>query len=131
MSALQVAIYVAPPIPILGPDQKYQEDRVWSLISCTLIYSTTEAILVDTPITTQQNLELIEWIKKIAPGHKLRYVYITHSHGDHFFGISLLIEHFPGVKPIATAPTMCHMKQQVKEPFFEQVWVQRSPGLIP
>ncbi|KAF1964616.1 Metallo-hydrolase/oxidoreductase [Bimuria novae-zelandiae CBS 107.79] len=130
MSALRVAVYVAPPIPILGPNGKHQ-NHVWSPISCTLIYSSTEAVLVDTPITTQQNLELIEWIKKIAPGCKLRYVYITHGHGDHFFGIPLLMEHFPGVEPIATAPTVRHMEQQVKEPLFEQVWGQRFPGLIP
>lgn len=49
----------------------------WSPISCTLLYSSTEAVLVDTPITVSQTQNLIKWIEDIAPNRKLRYIYIS------------------------------------------------------
>ncbi|KAL4746203.1 hypothetical protein BDW72DRAFT_207533 [Aspergillus terricola var. indicus] len=41
-----------------------------SPISCTLIH------------------DLAGWIKATAPGRDLRYVYFTHEHGDHWFGLT-------------------------------------------
>lgn len=47
-SILRVAVYLTPPILVLGLGGKYQEDWVWFPISWTLIYSSAEAVLVDT-----------------------------------------------------------------------------------
>ncbi len=94
---LYASIYVAPPITFTAPNGK--PGGQWSPISSTLIHTTTHAVLVDTPITKQQTSELISWIEKtLHPGAQLKYIYITHGHGDHWFGINMLLKRFPGAK---------------------------------
>ncbi|KAK5997684.1 hypothetical protein PT974_00039 [Cladobotryum mycophilum] len=105
MAELRAAVHVAAPLP--------------------------EAVLVDTPITIPQTEELVQWIKTIAPGRKLSFIYITHGHGDHFFGIPVLLKYFPEAVPIATAGTVAHMKQQIEPGYFNPIWKSRFPdGLI-
>ncbi|GIJ82121.1 hypothetical protein Asppvi_000624 [Aspergillus pseudoviridinutans] len=128
MSNLRSAVYVAPPIPfnVVAPSK----GGVWSPISCTLIYTAKQAVLVDTPITVKQTEELVEWIKRIAPGRKLVNIYITHGHGDHFFGIPVIQKHFPEATPVATPRVIEHMNQQVQQPIFASMWEARFPGQI-
>lgn len=130
MSELRAAVHVAEPIPFVNPIPN-AKPGFWSPISCTLIYSAKEAVLVDTPITTEQTHKLIDWIKRIAPDRKLSYVYITHGHGDHFFGISLIRQHFPETKIVATTAVIEHMKQQLDPEVFKEVWESRFPNQIP
>ena len=130
MAALRSAVYVTPPIPIYNPSTKGSAG-LWSPISCTLIYTSKEAVLVDTPITIEQTNDLIKWIDKIAPGRKLAHIYVTHGHYDHFAGLPLLIEHFKGVIPIATEGTIQHMKDQLEPEAFDKAWASRFPGQIP
>ncbi|KAL1622947.1 hypothetical protein SLS56_008555 [Neofusicoccum ribis] len=130
MAELRSAVYVAPPIPFTNPNNKGKSAGVWSPISCTLIYTATSAVLVDTPITIKQTDDLITWITRIAPGRKLAYIYITHGHGDHFFGIPQLLARFPEAVAVATAATVRHMEQQVQEPVYTDAWESRFPGQI-
>ncbi|KAK1718747.1 hypothetical protein CaCOL14_003279 [Colletotrichum acutatum] len=128
MTDLRSAVYVAPPIPTIVPGSN--ATATWSPISCTLIYSANEAVLVDTPITIKQTEELISWIENIAPKRKLSYIYITHGHGDHWFGIPLLLKRFPEAFPVATVGTIKHMEQQIEDGIFSQMWDARFPGQI-
>jgi glyoxylase-like metal-dependent hydrolase (beta-lactamase superfamily II) len=128
MPTLRADVYVAPPIPWFKPNGK--EGGTWSPISCTLIHGEREAVLVDTPITTAQTKDLVSWIKKRIPGKQLRAIYITHGHGDHFFGIPTLLRNFPTARPVATFGTVQHMKQQIEEPLFSKTWGSQFPGLI-
>jgi glyoxylase-like metal-dependent hydrolase (beta-lactamase superfamily II) len=129
MSSLRVDVFVAPPIPWSKPNG--QTGGLWSPISCTLIHGSKEAVLVDTPITASQAEDLIAWIKTVIPTKKLTTIYITHGHGDHFFGIPLLLKAFPGAKAVATAGTVKHMKQQIEPKVFEVMWGGRFPRQIP
>ncbi|KAF2092358.1 Metallo-hydrolase/oxidoreductase [Rhizodiscina lignyota] len=129
MAELRAAVYIAPPILFASPSGK-GKGGVWSPISCTLVYAANEAVLVDTPITIKQTEELISWIKRIAPGRKLSYIYITHGHGDHFFGIPQLLKEFPEAVAVATAGTVAHMEQQIQEKEYHDTWEVRFPGQI-
>ena len=129
MADLRAAVHVAAPIPITTANPRY-EGGTWSPITCTLIYSKNEAVLVDTPITVEQTQALVDWIKHIAPSRKLSYIYITHGHGDHFFGLPLLLEHFQEAKVVATAETVKHMEQQVETHTFQAFWESNFPGQI-
>lgn len=107
MSSLRADFYVALPIPWKKPNGS--AGGLWSPISCTLIHSDKEAVLVDTLITISQAKDLGDWIEKVIPKKKLTTIYITHGHGDHFFGIPQLLKRFPGARAVETATTVKHM----------------------
>lgn len=85
-------------------------------------------MLVDTPISILQTEDLARWIKETAPGKELRYVYITHGHGDHWFGISVLRIHWPNLRAVATVGTIEHMQEQLKPEIFDGLWRTLFPG---
>ena len=58
--------------------------------TATLIYGDRDAVLVDTFLTIEQNQQLVDWVK--ARERNLAYIYITHGHGDHYFGVKQLVE---------------------------------------
>lgn len=117
-------MYVAPSIPT------HSGEFSWSPISSTLVHGDHEAVLIDTPVTTAQTQGLIDWIKSVIPNKRLTTIYITHGHGDHFFGISLLKKHFPGVTALATAATLTHMKKQTEPAVWDTTWSRFFPGQI-
>jgi glyoxylase-like metal-dependent hydrolase (beta-lactamase superfamily II) len=62
-----------------------KEQLNWVVGSATLIYGARDAVLVDTLLTIDQNRALADWLA--AQGKNLSAIYITHGHGDHFFGL--------------------------------------------
>ncbi len=60
-----------------------------------------------------------------------KIVYITHGHGDHFFGASVLQQRFPGVKVIARADVLAHAEDQLVPATFASFWDKYFPGQIP
>ena len=125
-SILQADVYVSSRLPIAV--KRAGEPSFFSPISCTLIHGDSEAVLADTPISISQTEDLARWIKEIAPGKDLRYVYITHGHGDHWFGISVLRKHWPRLRAIATPGTVEHMQEQIKPEFMDGIWRTLFPG---
>jgi glyoxylase-like metal-dependent hydrolase (beta-lactamase superfamily II) len=125
-SILQADVYVSSRLPIAI--QRAGESSSFSPISCTLIHGNSEAALVDTPISVSQTEDLARWIKETAPGKDLRYVYITHGHGDHWFGITVLRKYWPNLLALATTKTVEHMREQVKPEIFDGTWRALFPG---
>ena len=79
---LRFDVLVSAPIPVVTSDLPPDAtERRWSPISATLISGESDAVLVDTFITVEQNRALIDWIA--ATGKNLTTIYATHGHGDH------------------------------------------------
>jgi glyoxylase-like metal-dependent hydrolase (beta-lactamase superfamily II) len=127
---LEHKIFVTDQIPQSGrgplPDGS---TRMWSPITSTLIMGRSDAVLVDPPMTTAQAAEVGDWVA--ASGRKLRQIYITHGHGDHWFGAIPLLQRFPGVAVTATKGTTKLMAAQNQPDFRAEFWDRIFPGQIP
>lgn len=127
---LRASVFVSPPIPWTAPSGKV--GGPWSPISSTLIQTTTSAVLVDTPITEKQNAELADWIERelSSTSASLDYIYITHGHGDHWFGINALKKRFPNARAVSTPDVIAHMRGQSEPKAFARSWGSQFPKQI-
>src|SRR6202045_2536631 len=66
-----------------------KEDLAWVTNTVTLVYGNRDAVLVDTFLSVEHSKELSDWIA--GSGKNLTTIYVTHAHGDHFFGLKLLL----------------------------------------
>src|SRR5882672_11194317 len=93
-------VFVTPGIPMITSDLPPGATQgMWSPISSTLIYGKRDAVLVDAFITIEQADALVDWVA--ASGKNLTTIYVTHGHGDHFFGAGTVLERFPRARFIA------------------------------
>src|ERR1700757_3627096 len=106
-----------------------KEELMWVANSSTLICGERDAILVDTFLTTEQSQTLLDWI--VASGKNLTTIYITHGHGDHFFGLGALLNRFPKARAVATPHVVEAMRRQAFPEFVSNFWEARYPGQIP
>lgn len=105
------------------------DDLKWVPNSSTLIFGKNDAVLVDVFLAIQHTQALANSIA--ATGKKLKYVYITHPHGDHFYGLQLILDHFPGAVAIATKAVAEDCADQVRPEVINTFWAPRFPGQIP
>lgn len=128
ISPLRADVYLAPAIPVIPPlPMPDNIPSLWTPTSATLITSAHEAVLVDPLLTTTQGTALADWITDLYPDKDLTYIYVTHGHGDHFFGISTLLERFPNATVVATEGTLRHMEEQIS-PEYQALWNTLFPG---
>jgi Zn-dependent hydrolases, including glyoxylases len=106
-----------------------QEKWTWVANSSTLISGEQDAVLVDTFLTTEQSQTLLDWV--VASGKNLIAIYITHGHGDHFFGLAPLLARFPFAKALAIPEVVRAMETQISPAFVDGFWRKRIPGQIP
>jgi glyoxylase-like metal-dependent hydrolase (beta-lactamase superfamily II) len=106
-----------------------KEQWMWVPSSATLIYGERDAVLVDTFLTIEQAHALVEWVA--ASGKNLTTIYVTHGHGDHFFGIGALQDRFPNARAVATPGVVRVMQKQVSPEYLADIWNARFPGQIP
>jgi glyoxylase-like metal-dependent hydrolase (beta-lactamase superfamily II) len=129
-ASLQYKSFVTEQIPQSGrgplPDGS---TRMWSPITSTLIMGSHDAVLVDPPLTSAQAADVGDWIA--ASGRRLRQIYITHGHGDHWFGAIPLLNRFRGVAVRATEGTKQHMADQNTKEFRAEFWDHVFPGQLP
>ena len=110
----------------LPPGVQYE---TWSPISSTLIAGQRDAVLVDPLMTTTQARVLAGWIA--ATGKNLTTVYVTHGHGDHHFGLGVILDRFPGARALAVPAVVEHMREAVDPEAVASFWAQLLPGQIP
>ena len=93
-TTLTYQVYVAPIIAMAGKEVPPGQSRsTWSPISATLISGRHDAVLVDPLMTVEQGMAVADWVA--TTGKNLTTVYVTHGHGDHWFGLSAVRERFP------------------------------------
>jgi len=106
-----------------------KEDLLWVTGSVTLIYGQRDAVLVDTFLSEQHAKELVDWVAE--SGKNLTIIYVTHAHGDHFFGLKHLLDKFPNARAIATATNLAAIQNQINPDFVRSFWEPRFPGQLP
>jgi glyoxylase-like metal-dependent hydrolase (beta-lactamase superfamily II) len=106
-----------------------KEDLAWVTNTVTLVYGERDAVLVDTFLSVQQSKELLDWVAE--SGKNLTTIYVTHAHGDHFFGLKLLLDRFPNARALATPSGVAAMQSQIKPDFIRFFWEPRFPGQVP
>ncbi len=104
------------------------ESLQWVTNTATLIYGEQDAVLVDTFLTHEQNLQLIDWITK--SGKNLLTIYITHAHGDHAFGIKMVLDRFPNARVVATPAVIKALQVQIDPEYMKSFWLKLFPGQI-
>jgi len=105
------------------------DDLKWVPNSSTLIFGKNDAVLVDVFLAIEHTNALADSIA--ATGKKLKYIYITHPHGDHFYGLQLILDRFPGAIAIATKAVAEDCAEQVRPEVINSFWAPRFPGQIP
>jgi glyoxylase-like metal-dependent hydrolase (beta-lactamase superfamily II) len=105
------------------------DDLKWVPNSATLIYGKKDAVLVDVFLAIEHTNTLADSIA--ATGKHLKYIYITHPHGDHFYGLQLILDRFPGAVAIATPAVAKDCIEQVQPEVINGFWAPRFPGQIP
>jgi len=116
--------------PGLGRDlPPGKEKLMWVANSSTLVCGERDAVLVDTFLTTEQSLTLLDWV--VASGKNLVAIYITHGHGDHFFGLAPLLEHCPRARAVAIPEVVRAMHEQLSPAWIDNFWRRLFPGEIP
>src|ERR1700726_707041 len=106
-----------------------KEQWTWVPTSATLIFGQRDAVLVDAFLTIEQAATLVEWVA--ASGKNLTTIYITHGHGDHFFGVGALLDRFPRARAVAMPDVVKVMRQQASPEYVASFWGPRFPGQIP
>ncbi len=122
-------VFVTPGIPIVTSDMPpgVKEARFQAMAS-TLIHGKRDAVLVDAFMTVKQANALADWVA--AKGKNLTTIYITHGHGDHWFGVGTLLERFPHARAVATPDAVKVMRLNAS-PEILKLWKASFPGQIP
>jgi len=129
-ASLSWDVHVAQPEPLpnedLAPGQK---ERYWSPIAATLISGERDAVLVDALLTAGQATDLAEWVA--AHGKNLTAIYITHGHGDHWFGLGAVLDRFPNARAVALPAVVEQMRAGSTPELLESFWKPRFDGKLP
>jgi len=100
----------------------------WPASSVSLISGERDAVLIDALIVYDEARRVVDWIR--ATGKNLTTIYITHGHGDHFFGLNTILDAFPNARAV-TAPRVVPEAQEQVSPGLMQFWNAVFPGQIP
>ena len=123
-------VFMTPGIPIVTPDRpRGVKETYFQAMASTLIHGTKDAVLVDAFMTAEQATALADWVA--SKGKNLTTVYITHGHGDHWFGVGTLRQRFPRARVVATADTAEVMRRNASPEALRTAWKAAFPGQIP
>jgi len=88
-----------------------QDDQFWT--NSVLIEGAHEVMLVDAQLTKTNAERVLHEINKT--NKPLSLIYITHEHADHFLGLEVFREAFPGARIIATSEVVGRIHKVYQE----------------
>jgi glyoxylase-like metal-dependent hydrolase (beta-lactamase superfamily II) len=126
---LGVSVFTVPGKPMVGERPKLLGEPLgFDPMTSTLIFGEHDAVLVDALTTVAEAEALADWVA--LHDRNLQTIYITHGHCDHFYGLSVLLDRFPGARAIATPRSVDAMQIFLKPPV-DQLFRQCFPGQLP
>jgi glyoxylase-like metal-dependent hydrolase (beta-lactamase superfamily II) len=129
VSKLSVNVFTAPGKAMVGERPKpFGEAFGFDPMTSTLIFGEYDAVLVDAMTTVAEAEALANWVA--LHNRNLETIYITHAHFDHFYGLSVLLDRFPGARAIAT-PEALNAMQMSFTPVVERLARRLFPGQVP
>src|ERR1700736_1755019 len=87
------------------------DDQFWT--NSVIIEGAHEVMLVDAQLTKTNAERVLQEIKETKK--PLSIIYITHEHADHFLGLEVFKEAYPGVKIIANSAVVDRINQVYQE----------------
>jgi glyoxylase-like metal-dependent hydrolase (beta-lactamase superfamily II) len=128
-NTLGVNVFTAPGKTMVGERPKpFGEALGFDPITSTLIFGEYDAVLVDAMMTVAEAEALADWVA--LHNRNLETIYITHAHFDHFYGLSILLDRFPGARAIAT-PKALNAIQMYLSPTVQRLARRLFPGQVP
>src|SRR5271165_6463457 len=128
-NTLGVNVFTAPGKAMVGERPKpFGEALGFDPMMATLIFGEHDAVLVDAMTTVAEAEALADWVA--LHNRNLETIYITHAHFDHFYGLSILLDRFPGARAIATPQTVNAMQMSFTPPV-ERLARRLFPGQVP
>ena len=128
-SPLHLDVFVVPYKPIVGLIAPMGEgEATWPATSVSLISGDRDAVLIDAVLTPEDAGRVVDWVR--ATGKNLTTIYITHGHGDHFFGLNTILDAFPNARALTAAAVIPDARGQLT-PDVMQFWNAVFPGQIP
>jgi glyoxylase-like metal-dependent hydrolase (beta-lactamase superfamily II) len=105
---LRYDVFVAPESAFTAPPPRVGDPPAWDPKTSTLVFGARDAVLVDALATVREATALADWVE--LHDRRLTTIYITHGHGDHWLGLSVLLDRFPDARAVATAGTVKQMR---------------------
>src|SRR5260221_2773259 len=121
---LRYDVFVAPEKSFIAPPPRIGDPPAWDPTTSTLIFGERDAVLVDALCTVREATALADWVA--LHDRRLTTIYITHGHGDHYLGLSVLQGRFPQARAVATAGTVRLMRTEAQDNKYRA----RFPGQI-
>ena len=122
--SLKYDVFVAPEKPFIAPLPQVGDLPAWDPTTSTLIFGERDAVLVDALCTVREATALADWVA--LHDRRITTIYITHGHGDHYLGLSVLLGRFPQARAVATAGTVRLMRTDGQDNKYRA----RFPGQI-
>src|SRR5579862_7220333 len=128
-NTLGVNVFTAPGKTMVGERPRpFGEPLGFDPITSTLVFGEHDAVLIDAMLTIAEAEALAAWVA--LHNRNLETIYITHAHFDHFYGLGILLDHFPGARAITTPRTLNAM-QMAFTPTIERLARRCFPGQVP
>jgi glyoxylase-like metal-dependent hydrolase (beta-lactamase superfamily II) len=87
------------------------DDQFWA--NSVIIESAREVMLVDAQLTKTSAEKVLQEIRETKK--PLSIIYVTHEHADHFLGLEVFKEAYPGVRIIATSAVVDRINKVYQE----------------